>query len=242
MGIQLSKRMSALASMVTEGSRLADIGTDHGYIPIALVQEKKIPSAIAMDVGKGPLSRAREHIHSQGLDTYIETRLSDGLTELHAGEADTVLIAGMGGMLMVRILNGGRHCLPGIRELILQPQSEIHLVREFLKEHGYEITAEDIVLEDGKYYPMFRAEMIHDFKKSGGQSEETSWKTCQYFYGDVEKQRSPEVLRTFLLHEQEKNSTIMERLRENGRASSDRMKELQEQEKLIRETLKALDR
>ena len=67
MGIQLSKRMSALASLVTEGSRLADIGTDHGYIPIALVQKGRIPSALAMDVGKGPLSRAREHIHSQGL-------------------------------------------------------------------------------------------------------------------------------------------------------------------------------
>ena len=92
----------------TKGSRLADIGTDHGYIPIALVQEGRIPSALAMDVGKGPLSRAREHIHSQGLDTYIETRLSDGLTELHEGEADTVLIAGMGGMLMKRILEGGK--------------------------------------------------------------------------------------------------------------------------------------
>ena len=92
----------------TKGSRLADIGTDHGYIPIALVQKGRIPSALAMDVGKGPLSRAREHIHSQGLDTYIETRLSDGLTELHEGEADTVLIAGMGGMLMKRILEGGK--------------------------------------------------------------------------------------------------------------------------------------
>ena len=163
MGIQLSKRMSALASLVTEGSRLADIGTDHGYIPIALVQKGRIPSALAMDVGKGPLSRAREHIHSQGLDTYIETRLSDGLTELHEGEADTVLIAGMGGMLMKRILEGGGHCLSSVGELILQPQSEIHLVRKFLAEHGYQITDEDIVLEDGKYYPMMRAELIHDF-------------------------------------------------------------------------------
>lgn len=241
MGIQLSKRMSALASLVTEGSRLADIGTDHGYIPIVLVQAGKIPSALAMDVGKGPLSRAREHIHSQGLDTYIETRLSDGLTELRFGEADTVLIAGMGGMLMTRILNGGSHCLQSVRELILQPQSEIHLVRRFLAEHGYEITDEDIVLEDGKYYPMMRAEVFHDLDVSGGQGGEKQWKTFQYFYGDVEKQHSPEVLRDFLLHEQEKSSTIMERLQKNGREVSDRMKELQEQMNLIQETLEALD-
>ena len=241
MGIQLSKRMSALASLVTEGSRLADIGTDHGYIPIALVQKGRIPSALAMDVGKGPLSRAREHIHSQGLDTYIETRLSDGLTELHEGEADTVLIAGMGGMLMKRILEGGGHCLSSVGELILQPQSEIHLVRKFLAEHGYQITDEDIVLEDGKYYPMMRAELIHDFEDRSGQCKDHPWKTFQYFYGDVEEQRSPEVLRNFLIHEQEKSSTIMERLHENGREVSDRMKELQEQMNLIRETLEALD-
>lgn len=90
--------------------------------------------------------------------------MSDGLTELHEGEADTVLIAGMGGMLMKRILEGGGHCLSSVGELILQPQSEIHLVRKFLAEHGYQITDEDIVLEDGKYYPMMRAELIHDFE------------------------------------------------------------------------------
>ena len=123
----------------------------------------------------------------------------------------------------------------------MQPQSEIHLVRKFLAEHGYQITDEDIVLEDGKYYPMMRAELIHDFEDRSGQCKDHPWKTFQYFYGDVEKQRSPEVLRNFLIHEQEKSSTIMERLHENGREVSDRMKELQEQMNLIRETLEALN-
>ena len=77
MKIQLSKRMDKLAGLVTAGNRLADVGTDHGYIPIALVQSGKIPSAIAMDINKGPLERAREHIREQHLDTYITTRLSD---------------------------------------------------------------------------------------------------------------------------------------------------------------------
>ncbi|MDE7059206.1 MAG: class I SAM-dependent methyltransferase, partial [Lachnospiraceae bacterium] len=103
--MQLSKRMQRLASLVTEENRLADIGTDHGYIPIYLIQQKKIQSALAMDINSGPLSRAKEHIEASGLTTYIETRLSDGLCKLEADEADTVLIAGMGGMLMVSILN-----------------------------------------------------------------------------------------------------------------------------------------
>ena len=135
--MQLSRRMQRLASLVTEGNRLADVGTDHGYVPIALVRERKIPSAVAMDVNKGPLARAEEHIREAGLSTYIRLRRSDGLQELQAGEADTILIAGMGGMLMVRILEEGGHCLDMAEELILQPQSDIYMVRRWLSEHRY---------------------------------------------------------------------------------------------------------
>ena len=147
MGIQLSKRMSALASLVTEGSRLADIGTDHGYIPIALVQKGRIPSALAMDVGKGPLSRAREHIHSQGLDTYIETRLSDGLTELHEGEADTVLIAGMGGMLMTEMLGKDPYKAKSFKKIVLQPRNNIGRLRHWLYNNGFSVKNEKLVRE-----------------------------------------------------------------------------------------------
>ena len=136
--------------MVTEGSSLADVGTDHGYIPIALVQTGKVSRAIAMDINKGPLERAALHIREQHLEDRITTRLSDGMTALKEGEADTVLIAGMGGALTVHILEGGAHCLASVKELILQPQSEIWLVREWLCEHGYKITDEDIVLDEGK--------------------------------------------------------------------------------------------
>ncbi len=93
--MQLSKRMDRLASMVTEGSSLADVGTDHGYIPIALVQTGKVSRAIAMDINKGPLERAALHIREQHLEDRITTRLSDGMTALKEGEADTVLIAGI---------------------------------------------------------------------------------------------------------------------------------------------------
>ena len=87
--MQLSLRLSAIADLVTEGNRLVDVGCDHGYLPVYLIQQKKIPSAIAMDVRKGPLSRAQEHIRQYGLEEYIQTRLSDGLEGLKAGEGDT---------------------------------------------------------------------------------------------------------------------------------------------------------
>ena len=123
--MQLSLRLSAIADLVTEGNRLVDVGCDHGYLPVYLIQQKKIPSAIAMDVRKGPLSRAQEHIRQYGLEEYIQTRLSDGLEGLKAGEGDTLVIAGMGGPLMERILTDGRSVRNSFSELILQPQSDI---------------------------------------------------------------------------------------------------------------------
>ena len=109
--MQLSLRLSAIADMVTDGNRLVDVGCDHGYLPVYLVQEMgKIPAAIAMDVRTGPLSRAQEHIRQYGLEEYIKTRLSNGLGALEAGEGDTLVIAGMGGPLMERILTDGSIC------------------------------------------------------------------------------------------------------------------------------------
>lgn len=216
MKIQLSKRMDRLSSMVTTGNRLADVGTDHGYIPIALVQSGKIPSAIAMDINQGPLDRAREHIRERHLHTYITTRLSDGLTFLQDGEADTVLVAGMGGALTVHILEGGAHCLGSVKELILQPQSEIWLVREWLCEHGYEITDEDIVLDEGKYYPMMRA--VHGSMELPARGE--------LEYGNPALQRSIGVWRAYLRAEQGKTDVILKTLVDNGQEHSDRYVEL----------------
>lgn len=155
--VQLSDRLLAVSSMVTEGNRLADVGTDHGYIPIYLCGQEKIPSAIAMDIRKGPLQRAEEHILRYGMQERICTRISDGVEALLPGEADSVVIAGMGGGLVKKILSEGAQVLESVQELILQPQSEIGEVRQYLQENGYRITGENMILEDGKYYPMMRA-------------------------------------------------------------------------------------
>ena len=137
--MQLSQRLSSVASMVTAGNCLADVGTDHGYVPIYLYERNIIPHAIAMDVNKGPLERATLHIAESGMKEAIETRLSDGLAALKPGEADSVVIAGMGGPLIIRILSTYPEVTDSLKELILQPQSEIPEVRMWLYEHGYEI-------------------------------------------------------------------------------------------------------
>lgn len=146
-----------LACMVTPGSRAADVGCDHAFLSIYLVREGISPGVIAMDVRRGPLSAAKEHIEAEDLSEYIETRMSDGLRELLPGEVDTVICAGMGGRLMERILAESLEKALELRELILQPQSELKEFREFLRKAGFAVTDEDMVREDGKYYFAMRA-------------------------------------------------------------------------------------
>ena len=154
--VVLSARLQSLAKMVTPGCRVCDVGCDHGYLSIYLIRKQISPSVIAMDVRTGPLSRCEEHVQEYGLEEYIQIRLSDGLAKLKPGEADEVVCAGMGGRLMMKILQEGRVAAQKLHALILQPQSELKAFREFLRKEGYRITAEDMVEEDGKFYPMMK--------------------------------------------------------------------------------------
>lgn len=153
----LSKRLQMLADMVTAGNCAADVGCDHGFLAIYLVQKNICPRVLAMDVRHGPLNTAREHIEDRGLGAYIETRLSDGIRRLETGEADTVVCAGMGGRLMQSILSEDLKKTKSLRELILQPQSEIKEFRSFLRREGFRIEAEDAVCEGNKYYFAMKA-------------------------------------------------------------------------------------
>lgn len=148
------------------GVSACDIGCDHGFVAIYLVEKGICPGVIAMDVNEGPLLRAKEHIESASLSTYIDTRLSDGLEKLAPGEAECMIAAGMGGRLIVKIMADDPEKLRSLRYLVLQPQSEISLVRRFVRERGFVIRREDMVLEEGKFYPMMLAEAV-----SGVQAE-----------------------------------------------------------------------
>lgn len=155
--VSLTHRMQAVADMVTPGSRVADVGCDHGYVSIYLIQQKRAEHVLAMDINEGPLLRAAQHVEEALLRSYITLRLSDGLCGFVKGEADTLICAGMGGRLMQRILEREPDKTESLRELILQPQSEIALFRHFLTDKGYSIVAEDMILEEGKFYPVMKA-------------------------------------------------------------------------------------
>lgn len=254
--VVLSARMEALTRMVSKGSRVCDVGCDHGWVSIYLVQQGISPHVLAMDVRQGPLSRAQEHIRQQGLEAYIENRLSDGVTALKTGEADTVICAGMGGRLMRRILEEGREKLAVMRELILQPQSEIAAFRTYLRQTGYETVAEDIVYEDGKYYPIMKVvpqkvaagkSAAGEFRENRGEDASREQKsmgtlgaadqqTLEDCFGRMLLTGRHPVLRQYLLTAREKNQQILNRLQHNavdGERTAGRIKELQGEQRLI---------
>ena len=218
--MQLSQRLSSVASMVTAGNCLADVGTDHGYVPIYLYERQMIPRAIAMDINKGPLERARLHIAEYGYQNAIETRLSDGMAALKPGEVDSVVIAGMGGPLMVKILSAYPEVTASLKELILQPQSEISEVRVWLYEQGYEIVEEHMVFEDGKYYPMFKA------VKNPNVDKLTD---LEYKYGKLSVLKEKDVLKAFIVRELANKQSILEKLNaESTDKSKDRAVQIKE--------------
>ena len=219
--MQLSQRLSSVASMVTAGNCLADVGTDHGYVPIYLYERNVIPRAIAMDVNKGPLERAALHIAESGMKDVIETRLSDGLTALRPKEADSIVIAGMGGPLMIRILSAYPEVTASAKELILQPQSEIAEVRIWLYEQGYEIVEEHMVYEEGKYNPIFKAVKNPEDKKLS---------YLEYKFGRLEVLKEKEVLKDFILRELSNKQNILQKLEEEqtekSKGRAEEMKQL----------------
>lgn len=153
----MTPRLLAVADCVTAGSRLADIGTDHAYLPAYLVQKGMIPSALAMDLRVGPLQRAQENIRKYHLEDKIETRLSDGLEKLESGEADEVAIAGMGGILIAEILNAAQRLWEQPIRFILQPMTAAEELRKFLEQNDFCIERETLAEEEHKIYQIFCA-------------------------------------------------------------------------------------
>lgn len=216
--MELSRRLSSVASEVSVGNRLADVGTDHGYIPIFLVEKGMIPSAIAMDVNEGPLARAKAHIEEQGLSDKITTRKSNGLVELSPEEADSIVIAGMGGALIEDILKQGKHVLEAGKELILQPQSEIFKVRHCLHNMGYQIIREKILEEENKIYFILKA-------VPGEQVFEEEY---LYEYGEFLLKEKDPFMMEYLENAQVKYRKLIERLSsQDSEAAKSRIQEIE---------------
>lgn len=154
---RIPKRMLAIANLVDNSKVLADVGCDHAYISINLLENGKAERIIASDLREGPLNIAKDNIKLEGFEERIETRLCAGLCGYEAGEVDTILISGMGGMLVKEILSESIDVVRRADTLILEPQSDLRVVRAYLKDIGFEIIDEDMLNEGGKYYQIMKA-------------------------------------------------------------------------------------
>ena len=155
--MKLTDRLYKIASFVSEGKRVADIGTDHGYIPVYLLNKGTIPFAILADINKGPLENARKEVRHNGLEDKTELRLGSGIEVLEKGEVDEIIIAGMGGALIADILEAKKEVAQSTEKLILQPMQAQEELRKYLLNNGYEImtaryTGKNNVPSDEIYY------------------------------------------------------------------------------------------
>lgn len=215
--MKLSKRLLAVAEMVTPGMVVTDIGTDHGYVPIYLVENNICPSAIAMDVNQGPILRAESHILDAGLEDKIQIRLSNGFENIKPGEADCAVIAGMGGELMVKILENGRAVVDKLKEMVLSPHSEIFLVRQCVHEMGLLIADEKMVFDEGKYYTIIKV-------KSGNEEK---YSEIENKYGRILIEKKDPVFVEYINREKSKIENIIEKIESDGGGnSSERLGEL----------------
>ena len=199
---QLPKRLETIIERMPDSGCLADVGCDHAYVAIEAVRRGRAARALACDVRKGPLQQAAEHILCAGLAGKIETRLSDGLEQVAPGEADTVVVAGMGGPLMERILQGR---LGDFAHFVLSPQSEIPHFRRFLLAEGMQIDEETMLIDEGKYYVILNVS-----QRAAAAASDSMYVTEEDFlYGGRLLRRLDPVLKSFLEKEKTRYEGIL---------------------------------
>nr|UWI51492.1 class I SAM-dependent methyltransferase [Clostridioides difficile] len=155
--MKLTDRLLKIASLVSDDKKIADIGTDHGYIPVYLLNEGRVPFAVLADVNKGPLDNARKEVIQNNLLEKVDLRLGSGIEVLEIGEVEEVIIAGMGGILISELLEAKKEVAHSIEKLILQPMQAQEELRRYLLNNGYEILKEVLVREDFRIYEIIVA-------------------------------------------------------------------------------------
>ena len=204
----LSQRLERVAAHIPAGARLADIGSDHAYLPVALMRRGAIAAAVAGEVAATPFQAANRTVADNGLTQHITVRLADGLAAIEAGDDITaVSLCGMGGETIRDILDSGKAHLNGRERLILQPNGGEQPLRQWLMENGYQILHEELLRENRFYYEIIVAE----------RAEAMTYTAEQLYFGPLQMQaRSPEFLAKWqrILREKRKTLVSLEQARQ----------------------------
>lgn len=222
--MKLSKRLQTIADFVKKNSVVADIGTDHAHIPIYLIENYIIDKAYACDINKGPLEKAKENIANFGVSENIVLRFSNGLDKMSNKEVDTIIIAGMGGELIIDILNRGKVFFDKKNTFILSPHTKADEVRDYLIKKGFKIIKEDMCIDEGKFYTVMEVRYTENT---------VMYSEAELLYGKYLIENKHPVLLRFLKKEEEKYINILS----NTGLNEDRKKELRHRLDIIKETM-----
>lgn len=207
--MSLSDRLLCVKNTVEACRTACDVGCDHGFVSIELVKTGVAERVIACDINKGPLEAAAGNIAACNLSDKIETRLGDGLKKISVSDrAEAIIIAGMGGGLMAKILEEGKAVVMAAGQLVLQPQSEIFLVRKWLRNNGYTIVKEQMLIDMGKYY------VIIDARPGGYSYEDDSLTEVYDTYSEYLIKHKDKTLKEYLEHSVSINSGYLSGIEE----------------------------
>lgn len=213
--MDISPRLLKIEELIPNCSCLADVGTDHAYIPILAISKGKCQKAIATDINKGPVDRADKNIREHSMENRIHTRLGPGLSVLKEGEADIIVIAGMGGNMISDILSQDIRKARTVKTLILQPMTHQDVLRKALSNLGFKIIDEELVREDRRYYQIIMA--------TSGNGD-TYKNKAEYMLGLKLIEKKHPLLKEYIAYNKEKLSKVLEKI--DLREQKERYKEV----------------
>lgn len=226
----LSKRLSAVARLVKNCDLVADIGTDHGYIPIYLATNSIIHRAIAADISKGSCDKARYNITSNRLDNIISVRCGNGIEVINKDEkVDCIIIAGMGGLLLIEVLKSNTRAVNQATQIVLQPQRDIEKVRRYIHSIGFKIENEKMLIDNNKYYNII----------SAVKGEEV-YTDLEYRFGKILITEKSNILKEYAHFELNKILNVISYMLNNGQEDSMRYYEILKDKKLYEEVILCL--
>ncbi|MDU1686017.1 MAG: class I SAM-dependent methyltransferase [Clostridium perfringens] len=220
--MELSKRLKRIAEHVDKCESVADIGTDHGYIPIYLVKEGICKKAIASDINKGPIEKAKVNVAFEGVSNKVKCLLGPGLNPLKVGEGNGVILAGMGGNLTRDILLADMDKVKKYDFIILQPAQNPEVLREFLYKNDYEIIDEDLIKDEGRFYELFKVKYNENSEKLVFEDE------LEYEVSPLLREKNHPLFKEFIEEKINRCETILSFIKEDTEAAKKRKSDLEE--------------
>lgn len=220
--MELSKRLKRIAEHVDKCESVADIGTDHGYIPIYLVKEGICKKAIASDINKGPIEKAKVNVAFEGVSNRVKCLLGPGLNPLKVGEVNGVILAGMGGNLTRDILLADMDKVKKYDFIILQPAQNPEVLREFLYKNDYEIIDEDLIKDEGRFYELFKVKYNENSEKLVFEDE------LEYEVSPLLRKKNHPLFKEFIEEKINRCETILSFIKEDTESAKKRKSDLEE--------------